>query len=215
MKFRYKVILFLFFLISIFYFKKIQEEKIFKKIIERLTATSRVAEVVVTKTNYDPKTKKTYTTIKFLEYDTTLVPLEPRYFTFSNNIIQFQALVIRFDDFYIKRAHPLKGKSAYIFMKVFSLTKEGLEAYDINNIKEVPSGYRIFKTKNNFEKKLWEKFWDYALNPKKRTKIGAKNLQIEAPGTKFLPGFRYIIKIEHIGGLRIDVEPLETTLRKN
>ena len=77
-----------------------------KKIIERLTAESRVAEVVVTDVRQDASTKKTYTTIKFQEYDTGLNPLEPRYFTFSGDIIQFQSMVIRFDDFYVKRGIP-------------------------------------------------------------------------------------------------------------
>ena len=33
-----------------------------------------------------------------------------------------------------------------------------------------------------------------------------------APGTKFVPGKLYTIKIEHDGGLRIDVSPLPEIL---
>jgi hypothetical protein len=36
--------------------------------------------------------------------------------------------------------------------------------------------------------------------------MGIKNAQIEAPGTKFVPGLIYTIKIEHDGGLRIDAD---------
>lgn len=199
---------------AIFYFAQSQtENKLLKKVIERLSADSRVTEVIVTEVKPDPKTKKTYTTIKFLEYDTKLNPLEPKYFTFSGNVIQFQSMVIRFDDFYVKKGHPLKGKSAYLFMKAFMLTDNGAETFEINRVNEIPSGYKVADVKNNFQKKIWQKFWEYALNPKEAEKIGIKNAQIEAPGTKFIPGMIYTIKIEHDGGLRIDARPVAPILK--
>jgi len=199
---------------AIFYVAKSQiENLLLKKVIERLTADSRVAEVIVTDVKRDSKTKKSYTTIKFLEYDTKLNPLEPKYFTFSGNVIQFQSMVIRFDDFYIKKGHSLKGKSAYLFMKTFMLTDDGAETFEITKINEIPSGYEAADVKNNFEKKLWQKFWEYALNPEKASKVGIKNAQIEAPGTKFIPGMIYTIKIEHDGGLRIDAKPVTPILK--
>ena len=197
----------------IFYVTKSSwENRLLQQIIERLSAESRIAEALVTQVKFDPLVKKTYTTIKFLEYDTKLNPLAPKYFTFSGNIIQFQSLVIRFDDFYVKKAHPLKGKSAYVFMKVFALADKGAEVFEINKMNEVPSGYKIGKGKNNFEEQLWSKFWQYALDPKEAKKVGIKNAQIEAPGTKFISGLLYTIKIEHDGGMRIDAQPLPKIL---
>jgi len=197
-----------------FYVAKSQiENRLLKKVIERLTADSRVAEVIVSDVKHDLKNKKTYTTIKFLEYDTKLNPLEPKYFTFSGNVIQFQSMVIRFDDFYVKKGHPLKGKSAYLFMKAFMLINTGAETFEITKINEIPSGYEVVDVKNAFEKKLWKKFWEYALDPEKAGKLGIKNAQIEAPGTKFIPGMIYTIKIEHDGGLRIDVKRVDSILK--
>lgn len=202
-------------LLVIFYINKsIKENQLLKRIIERLSADSRVAEVLVTQVESDPKAKKIYTTIKFLEYDTELKPLKPKYFTFSENIVQFQAIVIRFDDFYVKKGHPLKGKSAYIFMKTFALKDKGAQGFEINRISEIPLGYEVEGAKNNFERKLWQKFWRYALEPNEARKAGIKNAQIEAPGTKFIPGILYIIKIEHDGGLRIDSQPLSPILKE-
>ena len=78
---------------------------------------------------------------------------------------------------------------------------------------EIPQGYKIDNLNHPFEKKLWKKFWDYALNPKEAKRIGIKNAQIEAPGTMFIPGTLYTIKIEHDGGIRIDVQPLPEILK--
>jgi len=187
--------------------------RMLNKIIERLSADSRIAEVIVTDVKQNPQLKKTYTTIKFLEYDTNLNPLKPKYFTFSGNIIQFQSLVIRFDDFYIKRGDRLRGKSAYIFWKVFMLDGKNTQEYEINKAYRVPGGYKIEGSSGPFEERLWRKFWEYALNIKEAKKVGIKNAQIEAPGTKFIPGMIYTIKIEHDGGLRIDAKPLNPILK--
>ncbi|MBU1062328.1 MAG: hypothetical protein KJ952_06405 [Candidatus Omnitrophica bacterium] len=196
-----------------FYSKYLYENNILKEVVSRLQADSRIAEVLVTGVNYDENIGKTRTTIKFLEYDVNSNPLEPRYFTFLGNILQFQCLVIRFDDIHIRSADKLRGKSAYIFWKVFMLDGPDTEEYEINKMNEVPKGYKLQTEKGSFEKELWRDFWKYALDSKERSKSGIKNAQIEAPGTMFIPGMLYTIKIEHDGGIRIDTSKLPAILK--
>jgi len=196
-----------------FYTRYVQENRTLKEIISRLEADSRIAEVLVTGVNYDEKSKKTYTTIKFLEYDTDNSPLEPRYFTFSGNIIQFQSLVIRFDDIHIRKKDRFKDKSAYLFWKVFMLDGPNTQEYELTRAYEIPMGYKLEGHLSSFEKALWEKFWTYALKPEEAQKSGVKNAQIEAPGTMFIPGMLYTLRIEHDGGIRIDVTKLPSILR--
>jgi len=197
------------FLVSIY----LNEKRMLEQVIQRLSADSRVAEVLVTGLKIDPETKQKRTTIKFLEYSADNKPLPPKYFTFSGDIIQFQSMVIRFDDLYVKKGHPLKGKSAYLFMRAFSLKDNGAEVFDITKINEVPSGYVVTSPKNLFEKMLWQRFWKYALDMDQAKLAGVKNAQIEAPGSRFVPGMLYTIKIEHDGGLRIDSQPLSPILK--
>ena len=197
-----------------FYFRNyINENKILKEVIARLEADSRIAEVLVTKVLFDEQDCTTYTTIKFLEYDTKSRPLEPKYFTFPGNIIQFQSLVVRFDDFYVRNKDELRGRSAYLFWKVFMLDGENTKEFEISKLDRIPQGYKLKGKSHPFEKKLWSIFWKYALNPDEAKKLGVKNAQIEAPGSLFIPGTLYTIKIEHDGGLRIDADPLPEILR--
>jgi hypothetical protein len=191
----------------------IRRERVLRKIIERLQAETRMADVLVTKSEYDEATKKISTTIKFLEYDTQGKPLQPKYFTFEGNIIQFQSLVIRFADKLVEAGDRLRGKSAAFFMKAFVLDGARTQEFDITQANEVPGGYRISEKVNEFESKLWREFWNYALDPKKREHAGIKNAQIEAPGSMFLPGTIYTLKIEHDGGLRIDASPVPEILK--
>ncbi|HOX54344.1 MAG: hypothetical protein PHI86_03380 [Candidatus Omnitrophica bacterium] len=201
--------------VSVFQFtvRYIKENKILKEVISRLEADSRIAEALVTNVYFDETSKKTHTTIKFLEYDSKGSPLTPMYFTFPGNIIQFESLVIRFDDIYIRNKDAMKGKSAYLFWKVFMLDGKNTMEYDITKLNEIPAGYKIQGKDEPFEKSLWAKFWSYALNPKEAKKIGIKNAQIEAPGTMFIPGTLYTIKIEHDGGIRIDAAPLPEIIK--
>lgn len=194
-------------------FKYLAENKVLKQVIERLEADSRIAEVLVTNVHFDEKTGKEWTTIKFLEYGTNGVPMPPNYFTFSGNIIQFQSLVIRFDDAYVIRGDRLRGKSIYLFWKVFMLDAANTQEFDIAKSDRVPDGYKIGRLDHPFEEKVWQKFWKYALDSTEARKMGIKNAQIEAPGTMFVPGTLYTIKIEHDGGMRIDTRSLPAILR--
>ncbi len=189
------------------------ENKILKEVVLRLQADSRIAEILVTNIYYDEAQNKTFTTIKFLEYDAKGNSLKPRYFTLPGNIIQFQSLVIRFDDFFVKDNDPLKGKSAYLFWKVFVLDGVNTVSYDLTRVNEIPLGYKIEGLDNSFEEKLWREFWMFALDSEKAKNMGIKNAQIEAPGTMFIPGTIYTIRIEHDGGMRIDVRPLPEILK--
>ncbi|MCM8773270.1 MAG: hypothetical protein NC820_00810 [Candidatus Omnitrophica bacterium] len=216
---RIKFLLVSIFVLGIIFFlykflaKYFHEETILKQVVSQLEADSRIAEVLVTGVNYDETTKKNYTTIKFLEYDVKGRPLTPKYFSFAGNIIQFQSLVIRFDDIYVRRKDKFRGKSAYIFWKVFMLDGKNTQEYEINPISHIPQGYKLEGLNDPFEAKLWSNFWEYALNPDKAKHMGIKNAQIEAPGTMFVPGMLYTLKIEHDGGIRIDSSVLPPIIR--
>jgi hypothetical protein len=190
-----------------------RENRILKQVIKRLEADSRIAEVLVTDVAFDERTSRGSTTIKFLEYDSEGQPMEPRYFTFRGNIIQFQSLVIRFDDAFVAKNDPLRGKSIYLFWKVFMLDGPRTQEFEIGKVDQVPQGYQCEKGRHPFEEALWRRFWAYALNADIAKKGGVKNAQIEAPGTLFVPGTLYTIKIEHDGGMRIDAKALPAILK--
>ncbi|MCK9614500.1 MAG: hypothetical protein M0R48_03230 [Candidatus Omnitrophica bacterium] len=189
------------------------ENQILKQVISRLNADSRVAQVMVTNVKHDMLANRDFTTIKFVEFDVKGKPLTPKYFTFTGNLIQFQSMVIRFNDSYVEAGDSLRGKSIYLFWKVFMLNDKNTEVFDLANVNEVPRGYKISNSRNRFEEKIWKNFWGYALSSRAGLSKGIKNAQIEAPGTKFIPGVIYTIKIEHDGGLRIDTSDIPEILK--
>ena len=207
------VVLIVLFFLFIGGFKFFQEYMTFRRIIQNLKAESRIAEVLVSSSSVDEYTRQYTTTIKFLEYDVKGKPLKPKFFTFKGNLIQFQTLVVRFDDKYIEEGHRMKGKSIYLFMKAFVLDGKNTQEFEITPREAVPDGYRVSDTPNRFEKEVWRRFWTYALDPNERERVGIKNAQIEAPGSVFVPGTIYTLIIEHHGGIRIDTRPIPEILK--
>src|SRR3989338_10067146 len=53
----------------------IEQSRVLRQVIERLSADSRIAEVLVTKSEFEENTRKILTTVKFLEYDTAGRPM--------------------------------------------------------------------------------------------------------------------------------------------
>lgn|SRR3989338_1343434 len=187
---------------------KFREFMLFRQIIHNLKAESRIAEVLVTGSSIDEYTRRYTTIIKFLEYDVRGKPLKPKYFTFKGNLIQFQTLVVRFEDKYVEQGHRMRGKSIYLFLKAFVLDGKNTQAFPISSLSEVPEGYRVGNPPSRFEKEIWGRFWKIALEPDARKRLGIKNAQIEAPGSVFVPGTIYTLIIEHDGGIRIDTRPI-------
>jgi hypothetical protein len=189
------------------------QEHVYQQMLGRLQAESRVAQVLVTAVNYDEKLHRNMTTIKFVEEDSAGLPLPSKYFTFSGNLIQFQAMVVRFEDKFVAAGDRFRGRSVYLFWKVFMLDGPRTQEFPISQVDEIPGGYKIPGKASDFENRFWRDFWRFAFDEGKAKNEGVKSVQIEAPGIIFIPGYLYTIHIEHNGGLRIDAKPVESILR--
>jgi hypothetical protein len=210
---KFLFIVFCFLVAGFLLLRQMNREHVYQQMLERLQAESRAAQVLVTAVNYDEKTHRNLTTIKFVEVDTTGQAMPPKYFTFSGNLIQFQSLVVRFKDKFVASGDRFRGKSVYLFWKAFMLDGPMTQEFPITQVDEIPGGYKIPGAKSNLENRFWKEFWRYAFDQAKAEKAGIKSVQIEAPGVIFIPGYLYTIHIEHDGGLRIDARLLDPILR--
>jgi len=206
-------VVFCFIILGIWLFWRVNQEHVYQQMVGRLQAESRAAQVLVTEVNYDEKIHRNMTTIKFVEQDSAGHDLPPKYFTFSGNLIQFQSLVVRFQDKFVAAGDRFKGKSVYLFWKVFMLDGPRTQEFPITQVDQIPGGYKIPGRASGFENRFWREFWRFAFDQKKAANAGIKSVQIEAPGVVFVPGYLYTVHIEHNGGLRIDARPVESILR--
>jgi hypothetical protein len=193
-----------------------QEVEVLKQIVSRLTAEERVAEVAVQEIVEGAEGKMEKIRLKIVEIVSGNQPQKPIYCEFSvNDVVHFEALVIRLNDELIMEG---KGKSIHIFRRAFALDDDGntYESCVINKPKEIPGGYKLDGTDPKaleVERLYWNKFWEYALDEKKRKSAGVKTAQIEAPATRFVRDKYYRIYLEHDGGLRIEAKPVPEVLK--
>jgi hypothetical protein len=189
-----------------------REVEVLRQIVSRLTSETKVAHVRVEDVQADPAGRVQKLRLKIVEYASGNQPLEPIYCDFSvNDVVHFEALVIRLNDELIMEG---KGKSIHLFRRAFALDDDGntYESCDINRPREVPGGYSLLSGDSEvreIERRYWRKFWDYALDEKKRKSAGVKTAQIEAPGMRFVRDIDYVIYLEHDGGLRFKTKPTE------
>src|ERR1700722_4826263 len=154
---------FLFFIICLiiggfWLFWRFNQEHVYQQMLDRLQAESRVAQVLVTAVNYDEASGRNETTIKFVEVDSTGHALPPQYFTFSGNLIQFQSLVVRFEDKFVAAGDRFKGRSVYLFWKVFMLDGPQTQEFPITQVDEIPGGYKVPGRASGFENRFWRDF---------------------------------------------------------
>jgi hypothetical protein len=193
-----------------------QETEILRKIVSRLTAEEKVAEVWVEEYLTAQGGDLEKIRLKILEYDSLGKPLKPIFCDFSvNDIIHFEALVVRLNDELVMDG---EGKSIYLFRRAYALNDKGntYEACTINKPMEVPQGYKIpgsDSRASQIERKTWALFWKYALDEKSREAAGVKNAQIESPATRFIPDKIYRLILEHDGGLRIQASDVPQILK--
>ena len=139
---RFLFIVFCLIIAGFWLFWRFNQEHVYQQMLDRLQAESRAAQVLVTAVNYDEKTHRNMTTIKFVEDDSTGHALPPKYFTFSGNLIQFQSLVVRFEDKFVAAGDRFKGRSVYLFWKVFMLDGPRTQEFPITQVDEIPAGIR-------------------------------------------------------------------------
>src|SRR5580692_866831 len=122
---------------------RFNQEHVYQQMLDRLQAESRAAQVLVTAVNYDEKLKRNMTTIKFVEEDSAGQDMPPKYFTFSGNLIQFQSLVVRFEDKFVAAGDIFRGRSVYLFWKAFMLDGPRTQEFPITKVDQIPGGYKV------------------------------------------------------------------------
>lgn len=192
------------------------EKEMLERIIGRLTAEQRVADVWVERIGPAESAGRREIRLKVLEYGVDGQPLDPVYCTFSvSDIIHFEALVIRLSDELVEGGD---GKSIHLFRRAYALDDGGdrYEACALTRPDSVPGGYRLEPSDpraGEVERRFWRSFWKYALDQQVRQAAGVRNAQIEAPATRFQPDRIYRLMLEADGGLTIQARPVPEILK--
>jgi hypothetical protein len=170
-----------------------------REVIDRLQAERRIAEIHVLR--QDAQT----TTFRFREVRPDGAPLHERDFTIQGDVVYFDALVIKFEHAYVEQGDHLRGRSLYLFERVFGEHQEPAQGFRLDE--GVPIAYRVNASgpPSKFEQELWADFWKFALDPRAARAKGIRVAQGEAVRTKLRKGLVYRLTIEAAGGINVTV----------
>ena len=172
-----------------------------QRAIERLTAQTRLADVFVLEQTVDPE--RTTTTLQFVEWDRQGRPLPARSFVIEDDIIFFDALVIKFDAQKVAAGDSLRGQSIALFRRVYGEHQNPADGLPIDLTGEVPHVFRADMAVDPSEQKLWSQFWDYVNHPDLATREGVRVAQGEAVYVRMRKGQQWTLTLDHNGGMNI------------
>jgi hypothetical protein len=141
------------------------------------------------------------TTVRWVEVDDQNRPIdEPRTFTLKGDIVKVDSWVVKFDDKYIEQEDLIRGTSIVLFKGIYGEfpTREEVNVLDAPG--SLPSAYRGGEV-SDFEKQIWQDFWEIANNPERAEELGIRAAHGEVVYNKVRPGMKYKIELRASGGL--------------
>ncbi|MCC6240411.1 MAG: hypothetical protein IT448_08965 [Phycisphaerales bacterium] len=191
-----------------------QQNQELEQLVHRLASQRRIAQVLVTEQNRDAD-GVLHTTLLFVEETRDGRPLSPQRITVLGDHIYIDALVIKFEDEYIKSNDALRGQSIALFDKIFGSAQKPEQATHIDAPGRIPEIYRGTDARvSNFEQSLWRGFWDLAQDPKLAASQGVRVARGQSVYGPLTPDQLYTLTIRPDGNIDMTVAPVPAVFRQ-
>lgn len=191
-----------------------REMETLRMMVARLESERRVAQIFIESQHRDAADGVLVTELRFAEVDERGMPPEEKRIRVRGEEVYFDALVIKFERDFVKQGDPLRGRSLYLFRRVFGSSERPEDGAPLDEACRdgIPAAYRTSKRATAFEKRLWERFWDLASDADAAAREGVRVAQVEAVGMRPRPGQRYSLVLEQASGLNL--KPMSAGDRK-
>lgn len=176
--------------------------------VRLLKVDRRVARLDVLDQWTPEATGRPATKVRFVEVDEAGQPLgEPKIVTIDGDVLYIDYWVAKFDDALVEKGDdPLRGASICLFRRLFGEYQQPSEGHVVDASGQRPVAYGRGAPLSDFERDLWQNFWQYANDRQKAQSVGVRAAHGEAPYIKLTPGKSYRIVIRSSGGLAVEPE---------
>jgi len=169
-----------------------------------LKTDQRLAQLRVISIERDEQENVVKSKLEFVELSPQGDPLsKPKPMELPGDVIYIDNWVIKFDDRYVEKGDIERGTSLCLFRRVFSEDTLPSEGITLDEVGMRPQAYSRGGAMSEFEKKLWDDFWEFANDPKKAAEMGIRAANGEAVSIKVREGKVYNIVLRASGGLSI------------
>ncbi len=179
---------------------KLEQEKqrleTYLKILKRIDRRARVEVLLQAKDQQG----NLQTTIRFTEVDENGKPVNAsRDLTVPGREVYFDTLVVKFDDYFIERGDPFKGRALMLFRRIFSSAMRAEDGYTVDVEGQAPEVYAERQAPTGFEKQLWKRFWELANDEKLAKEQGVRAIHGDAPYMSLEPNRVYEVCLRSTG----------------
>jgi hypothetical protein len=165
-----------------------------------LKVDHRVAKFTALDQTKDEATGDVTTLIEFVEVNDEGAPIDtPRQFRLPGDTVYIDSWVIRFKDEYVEKNDLERGSSLMLFKRIFGDGQKPAEGYPLDEFGSAPRAYARGGQPSDFEKKIWDEFWEIANDPTRLEEIGARSGSGVAPNMKVEKGKTYEIRLRAAG----------------
>ena len=150
-----------------------------------------------------------YSKVEFVELNDEGVPFDndpPRIFEIKGDLVYIDSLVVKFEDKYIEEKDLDRSTSLCIFTRIYGERQQPIEGFPLDRKGTRPTGYARGGRETEFERKIWDDFWNIANDDVKAKELGIRAASGEAPNMRVQKGKSYRVTLRSSGGLSITLE---------
>ncbi|MGI8977956.1 MAG: hypothetical protein ACR2FY_01895 [Pirellulaceae bacterium] len=150
-----------------------------------------------------------YTTVEFVELNDEGAPYtsDPaRVFEIKGDLVYIDSWVVKFEDKYIEEKDLDRGTSLCIFNRIYGELQQPIEGFPLDRHGTRPTGYARGGQETEFERQIWDDFWNIANDPDKAKNMGIRTASGESPNMRVQKGKSYRVTLRSSGGLSITPE---------
>ncbi len=172
-----------------------------------LKVDHRLARLTALDVRTDPDTGETISEVEFVELDAAGQPIDkPRTFRITGDMVYVDNWVVKFDDELVEQAALDRSTSLVLFRRIFGEEQTPADGYELDPAGKRPAAYAATGEMSEFERRIWEDFWEIANDKSQASDLGIRALHGEAVSIKVQKGRSYRLDLRASGGLSITVE---------
>jgi hypothetical protein len=165
-----------------------------------LKVDHRVARFTAVDQTKDESTGDTSTLIEFVELNDEGAPIDtPRQFRVRGDVVYVDGWIVKFEDKYVEQADLERGTSLLLFKRLFGSGQRPDEGYPLDEIGSAPRAYARGGRMSDFERRIWDDFWNIANDPAKAAELGIRAVHGDAPSMRVEKGKSYKILLRSTG----------------
>lgn len=168
-----------------------------------LKVDHRLAKIRVINVGMNTETNEPFSDVEFSEVDEDGKLLgEPHTYRLMGDEIRVDSWIVKFDDQYVEQADLIRGTSLCVFKSIYGNLDGPQNAHNLEQENSRPLAYGRGKI-SDFEKKIWDDFWEISVNPDKAFEMGIRAGHGQVNYVKAKPGMTYQVELRASDGMTI------------